>query len=306
MRTATCAGSSARPRRVQGRQLRRTLAACALVLIGVLGGCGWGGQAYRSAPLEREVELNLKAAAAYERGKPETARGLYREALQISRAIEHADGIAANLLSLAVVHRALGDREQAVLAVDEILAGGPLAFSPGQRSSAAYLRALLELDGGAFPEAARRAGEARELCRTARCGGEGRVVNLQARIAFLSGDHGRALALAREALGLNRAAGAEEEIANSLRTVADADLAAGRGAEAEAGYGEALALDKKHGLAAKIHLDLLRLGDAAAAAGRTDAARDYYRRALGASRGASDETGAAAAEARIRGLEGRP
>jgi tetratricopeptide (TPR) repeat protein len=283
----------------------RRLAAAAGVL-GVLAsvaGCG-GAPVYRSAPLEREQELNRKATAAYERGKYESALALSREALQISRAIEHADGIAANLLNLAAVQRALGERAQAAQAVDELLAAGPIAFSPERRSAAAYLRALLELDAGAFPEAARLAAAARELCRTARCGSEGRIVNLQARAAFLGGDPARALTLAREALALNREAGADEETANALRTMADAALVSGGGAEAEAGYAAALALDKKLGLAAKIRLDLLRLGDAAAAAGRIDAARDYFRRALGVSRGAADEAGAAEAEARLRGLEG--
>ena len=46
----------------------------------------------------------------------------------------------------------------------------------------------------------RLAAQARALCREAACGSEGRIVNLQARIAFLADDRAAALAAALEAL----------------------------------------------------------------------------------------------------------
>jgi tetratricopeptide (TPR) repeat protein len=270
---------------------------------GLLAGCGGSKQVYRSPPLEREIELNRKATTAFERGRYETALAGYSEALRISRAIEHVDGVAANLLDLSAVHRVMGDGEKAALAVDEILSAGKLSFSPAQRSSAAYLRALLFMDQSALEDASRLAAQARALCREAACGNEGRIVNLQARIAFLGGDRSAALAAALEALALNRETKADEETANSLRIAADVHSVLGELAKARAGYEEALILDKRLGLAAKISLDLIRLGDVAAGQGRGGDARVYYRRALDASRGAADEPGIAEAVERIQGLE---
>jgi tetratricopeptide (TPR) repeat protein len=274
------------------------------LVVAVLTGAGCGGkQVLRPAPLEREIELNRKAAEAFERGLNETALATYREALQISRAIEHVDGIAANLLGLAAVSRASGDRQRAAGAVEEILADGTLAFSPAQRSLAAYLRALLLSDDGAFEDAYRLADRALALCRESGCAKEGRIVNLQARISFLSGDRTASLAAALKALAMNRKAKADEETANSLRIAADVRSVLGELAAAEEGYREALALDKRLGLPVKIGLDLLRLGDVAAGQHRLEEARSFYRRALDVSSGVADEIGMTEAAGRLRGLD---
>ena len=208
---------------------------------GLLAGCGVPSRSSAGAPRagDRAQPQGDDGVRAREY---ETALAGYREALQISRAIEHVDGIAANLLDLAAVP---GPRRRgaAAGAVDELLADGKLAFSPAQRSSAAYLRALLYADERP-PGGVPAGGAALALCRESACGNEGRIVNLQARIAFLAGDRAAALASAREALALNRKAKADEEKANSLRIAADAHAALGELAQAEAGYAEALSLDK--------------------------------------------------------------
>jgi len=290
-----------------GRRFSRAAAGLValLGLVGLLAGCGGARQLNRSAPLEREIELNRKATAAFESGQYEMSLAGYQEALRISRAIEHVDGIAANLLDLAAVYRVMGDGGKAAGAVDEILSAGRLSFSPAQRSSAAYLKALLFMDQNALAEASRQTALALALCRESECRNEGRIVNLQARIAFLAGDRAAALAAALEALRLNREAKVDEETANSLRIAADVRSAFGELAQAQAGYAEALALDKSLGLAAKIRLDLIRLGDVAAGQNRGEDARVYYLRALDVSRGAADERGMAEAADRIRDL-GQP
>jgi tetratricopeptide (TPR) repeat protein len=272
-----------------------------IVAAGLLAGCGGARQVARPAPLEREIELNRTATAAFERGQRALALADYQEALRISRALEHVDGIAANLLNLAAVYRAAGDAEQAVRAADEVLAADRHAFAAAQRSAAAYVRALLFVDVNAFADASRLATQARALCREASCGNEGRIVNLQARTAFLAGELPAALALAREALRLNRQARAEEETANSLRIAADSQAGLGDLPSAHAGYTEALALDKQLGLPVKIGLDLVRLGDVAAGRARPEEARAYYRRALEVSRSAADESGMSAAAERLQG-----
>ena len=293
-----------------GRRCSRAAAGLVALLglvgsVGLLAGCGGARQLNRSAPLEREIELNRKATAAFERGQYEMSIAGYQEALRLSRAIEHVDGIAANLLDLAAVYRVMGDGENAARAVDELLSAGRLSFSPAQRSAAAYLRALLFMDQNALTDASRQTALALALCRESECRNEGRIVNLQARIAFLAGDRAAALVAAREALRLNREAKVDEETANSLRIAADVRSAFGELAQAQAEYAEALALDKSLGLTAKIRLDLIRLGDVAAGQNRDEDARVYYLRALDVSRGAADERGMAEAADRIHGL-GQP
>jgi tetratricopeptide (TPR) repeat protein len=302
MWTATSGASSAGGRAAAqhpARAWRRLLAGARVIgMLGLAAGCA-GSPPPRPAPLEREIELNRKATTAFERGQYPAALAGYSEALRLSRAIEHVDGIAANLLDLAAVHRSLGEPEQAAAAVEELLSAATLAFSPSRRSSALYLQALLRADRDDLTGASRSAAAALALCREAACGSAGRIVNLQARIAFLAGDRAAALAAAQEALALNRTAKADEEAANSLRIAADVHAALGELTQAQERYAQALTLDKQLGLAAKISLDLLRLGDVAAGLGRGGEALSFYRRARDASRAAADEPGAAAAAARI-------
>jgi len=161
---------------------------------------------------------------------------------------------------------------------------------------------LLALDAGDTAEAARSAARALELCRAARCPGAGAIVNLQARAAFLSGDLAGAITFAEKARSLNLAAKDEEELGNSSRIIADAEIGAGRHDAAARAYSTALALDKKLGLDAKILLDLLGLGTSARDEGRTRAALDYFERARAVARAAGDETGTTEIDALIEAL----
>jgi len=314
MSTAISVGSSAdgtgraapqraapgRRRVVAARVLRGVLVLGAAA--GVLAGCGGSEQVYRSVPLERAISINRKATAAYEQGRYETALEGYREALRISQSIEHVDGIAANLLNLAAVSRSLGNEEQAAGALEVLLADGGLVFSPARRADAAYLRAVIFADARALADASRLAAQALTLCREGACGKAGRIVNLQARIADLSGDGPAALAAAQAALALNREEHADEETANSLRIAADVRRARGEWNQAAEGFAAALALDKSLGLPAKISLDLLRLGDVAVGQARREDALASYRRAREVSRGVADAAGTAEADVRIRSL----
>lgn len=175
----------------------------------------------------------------------------------------------------------------------------PLAYPGRWRAEAARLAGLLALDGGDTAAAIRWAARAFETCRAARCPDGGAIVNLQARAAFLAGDLEGAIRLAKKALPLNRAAKDEEETANSSRIIADAELGAGRHANAGRAFADALALDKKLGLETKIVLDLLGLGKAARGDGRTHEARGYFERARAVARASGDAKTAAEIDALI-------
>jgi tetratricopeptide (TPR) repeat protein len=140
------------------------------------------------------------------------------------------------------------------------------------------------------------------LCRASKCPGQGAIVNLQARAAFLAGDFEGAIRLAKQALPLNRSAKDEEETANSSRITADAQLASGRHAAAANAYATALAVDKRLGLDAKILADLIGLGRAAAGGGRSSEARGWFERARAVALASGDEAGATEVEALIEAL----
>lgn len=228
------------------------------------------------------------------------AIGAQERALVAARSVEDDEGIALRILDLAALHRAAGEAPEARAALEELLAEAPPLAYPGRwRAEAARMAGLLALDGGDTAAATRWAARALEICRAARCPGEGAIVNLQARAAFLAGDLSGAIRLARKALPLNRSAKDEEETANSSRIIADAEMRAGRHADAGRAFADALALDKKLGLETKIVLDLLGLGNAARGAGRAREARDYFARARTAARASGDAKTAAAIDALI-------
>ena len=221
------------------------------------GGRGWSGAGARrgrlpprrlrrraaglpSAPLEREIELNRRATTAFERGQlRDGARRLPRGAADLpgdrARRRDRRESPRPGRRLPGPRRRGAGRRR-----------GGR---NPGGREArllagAALLRRLPEGAAlrrrDALAEASRLAAQALALCRESACGNEGRIVNLQARIAFLAGDRAAALAAALEALALNREAKADEETANSLRIAADVHSVLGELAQAEEGYAAAL------------------------------------------------------------------
>ena len=187
----------------------------------------------RAAPLEREIELNRRATRAFERGQLELALAGYQ-------------GSAADLAGDRARRR---DRDQSRRSGRRL--PGPrrggrkprhwppkswrnerLAFSPAQRSSAAYLRALLFADADALPDASRLAMEALALCRASSCGGGGPDRQPAGADRLSLGGAGSGARVGAGGLLLNRKAKADEETANSLRTMADVHSALGELAEA--------------------------------------------------------------------------
>lgn len=282
----------------------RAVAAVLLPLL-LLAGCGGGAGGPRmSDPLKREVELSRKAGEAFEKGRYDRAAALYEEALRISRSVEHIEGTAAALVSLAVVYREAGEHGRALAAAREILEAPHVDYPAADRAEAAYLTALVALDGDDLQEAEKRAGQALSLCGESRCAARGRIVNLQARVTLLRGDPGESLETATAALGENRRAEDLREAANSLRIMAESHLEMGRPERARPLYEEALSSDKKLGLEGKIAADLLGLGDVERMLDRHGEALRFYLRSLAVCRSAGLGGAEASALARIESVGG--
>jgi len=232
---------------------------------------------YASDP--KAVDFNRKGGAAFKRGDYKAALSYYEKALRVNRSVEDFEGIATDLFNLAVVYRKLGERENAIKSIDEVL-GMPKAHGEmsGIRSGAAYLKAMVYLDSGDYGLSEEWAGKALSFCR-GDCPSEGRVFNLRARLALKNGDPATALTLGLKGLEANRKQGDPLEEANSLRIIADAKLASGDYPGAVDHYESALALDKALGLSGKIALDLTGLGNAYEGQGMPDKAAGYFRRA---------------------------
>ena len=131
----------------------------ALVLTTVLAACGQNPPRPSEAQ-QAAVQWNQRAQTAYARGDYAQALAHYQQALALSRAIEDVNGIARELINLAVVHRKLGRSALARAALDEILVPAGMPFTAGQRAEATYRLALFAAEDGdaarARPWASRR------------------------------------------------------------------------------------------------------------------------------------------------------
>lgn len=285
------------------RESLKSLAALLLLALAeTAGGCG--GARRPPAPAFRAQEEQARAARkAWSKGDLQAAIAAQERALLIARSVEDVEGIALRVLDIAALRRSAGEPAQARAALEELLAEPPPLPYPGHlRAEAARLAGLLALDAGDAAAGARWASHALELCGAAKCADRGAMVNLQARAAFVAGDPGGALRLAHEAHSLNRDAEDDVERANSLRIVADAQLALDRAAAAAETYADALALDKRLGLESKIFLDLVGLGRAAQLQGRAGEARGWFGRARAVAAAAGREEDATEADALIEAL----
>lgn len=239
-------------------------------------GCGGVAPPRPSETQEAALAWNERGRAAYARGDYAGALANYREALALNRAVEDVEGIARELVNLAIVHRRLGERDKANAALDEILAPGGIPFTAAQRAEATYQLALYAAEDGDITRARVLSGQAVTLCTG--CAAEGAIGNFLAGLKLAAGDIAGAREQARRALEHNRRQGDKTEEANSQRLLADAALRLKDFVSAAAGYQEALTLDKALGHPHKIAADLLGLGEVALAQGRNRDAADYFQR----------------------------
>lgn len=276
-------------------------------LAAALAACALAACARAPAPAQPErpadaprasaaMESNRRAEASLRRGDLEAAAARYREALRQSLAVEDANGIAANALSLSVVLQRQGKYEEARASLAPLLERATLEFPPERRAQAALRRAVLDLDERRHAPASEWAARAADWCGSP-CALAAAIRNVQGQLALEAGRHGAAAQAAGEALAAARAAADAAESANALRLAGMAAIAAGDGAAASAPLAEALAIDQGLAVPRKIALDLLGLGRAAALRGEREPARAFFARALAVSEADRDAAGAAEARA---------
>lgn len=248
---------------------------------------------------EAAIQYNQRGGAAFRRGDYQEALAAYQQALAIHQSVENVEGIAAEQMNLAVVHRRLGDSTAAQNALDQIINSSGLNFTSAQKAEAAYRKASFYLEDGNQKDAKSWADKALGFCQA--CGTEGRLYNLLARMSASTNPQ-NTLSLAQRALALNRSAGDRIEEANSLRLIADAAFTAGDFKTAQQFYGDALALDKDAGAASKIALDLMGLGRSLVRQGKRAEAADYFQRAYSVSEGVGDAKAMEEAAAEMKRL----
>jgi tetratricopeptide (TPR) repeat protein len=241
-----------------------------------------------SVRAQAAIDANLRARAAYARGEADVAQRLFGQALAAGLAIDDADGIAVNALSLAAIEQAAGRLNAAHERLDALL-GDPLRTYPkGRLAEACARKALLHLGAGQIDLAQDWTARARQQC-AASCEALASILGIRAQLALRQNDYAGALTAAAGALDAARARGQRAEEANMLRLSGEAHLAGGEAARAVPLFEQALAFDRDLGEPRKVRLDLLRLGLAMRALGRADAARLHWQHALAVSDAAGDE-----------------
>ena len=249
-------------------------------------GCGGAQIPTLSAVNLKAIEYNQNAAKAFENGNYEKALAYYMEALKINRSIENTEGIAVNLINIAVIYQKKGNFLNAHEFVD--IAFSMPDISNEIRSEAAYEKARLllrEKDTAKAKEWVNRSLSLNKgLC-------EGSRWNLMGRIAFAEGKHDEAAAMANTALKLNRENKQKTEEANSLRLIAEINTQKGLYSEAKELYLKSLEIDKEIGDSKKIAMTFRGIGMISLKQGHFQDAVMFYIRAYDVSSNAGDMEG---------------
>lgn len=241
----------------------------------ILAGCLGGGAApVRSKAQQRSDDLAARAVRLEEKGDSAEALLLLEEALAVSTSVEDTPARQRLLINMVRIYRLKSEPGKARPLLDQLFRTG-LAGSPHE-AEAAYERASLMLTEG-------NSGPALEWAekgvQAERGGHRGRRLNLLARVQIARQNLAAAHETARRALADNRASGAQEEEANSLRLLGVMARQGGIPAESAQLLSEALIIDKRLGVSAKIVTDLEELALTATASGDTSAAAEYRTRA---------------------------
>jgi len=255
---------------------------CCLLLIG----CG-GAQTQRLSSFHlKAIEHNQNAAKALGNGDYERALGYYMEALKVNRSIENTEGIAINLINIAVLYQKKGNASTA----DEFI---DIAFSMPDisneiRSEAAYEKAKIYLKGKNTVKAKEWVDKSLSLNRGLR---EGSRWNLMGRIALTEGKYDEALTIANTALSFNRENKQKAEESNSLRLMAEINAQKGLYSESRELYKKSLDIDKELGDSKKIAMTLRGIGMLSLKQGQFQDAVIFYMRAYDVSSSAGDTEG---------------
>jgi tetratricopeptide (TPR) repeat protein len=251
-------------------------------------GCGAKHPTLSDAHLSA-VKLTQRAESSFKNSDYENALRLYSEAIKINRSIENIDGIAINIINMAIVYRRLGDSDNAHRCVDEVLDTSLITHYALRLSEAAFLKAMLYFDEKNYDKALEWTDKSLTFCQSSQCSDIGKVYNLKGRAYLEKGDVASAISYGNKGLESNKEDGHKTERANSLRLIANAKLMKGEYEDARKFYEDALSIDKTLGLSRKIAQDLMGMGNTYFKQGNKNSALDYFKRALSVSESAGDK-----------------
>jgi len=253
-------------------------------------GCGGPSATTLSSIHAQAIEYNRNAAKAAEKGDYEKALDYYMEALRINQSVENTEGIAVNLINIAVIYQKNGNVPEAERFIEMVFSTPDISESI--KAEAAFEKARLFLKEKELSKAKEWVNKSMALNKGIR---EGSRWNLLGRVAFMEGRHDEALAIANTALKLNRENKQRIEEANSLRLIAEISAQTDRYEESREFYMRALEIDKEAGDSKKIAIDLMGLGELSLKYGRLQDAVNFYMRAYNVSMNAGDMEGASKA-----------
>ncbi|TAL22083.1 MAG: tetratricopeptide repeat protein [Nitrospirae bacterium] len=253
-------------------------------------GCGGPEAPTLSSIHAQAAGYNLNAARAAEKGDYEKALDNYEEALRINQSIENTEGIAVNLINMAVIYQKQGNISEAEKLIDMVFLIPDINDSI--KAEAAFEKARLYLKAKELAKAREWVNKSLSLNKGIR---EGSRWNLLGRIALMEGNYAEALTAANTALKLNSGNKQRAEEANSLRLTAEIKALSDKFEDSMSSYIKALEIDKESGDSKKIAMDLMGLGEVSLKYGRLQDAVNFYIRAYTVSGTAGDMEGASKA-----------
>lgn len=274
--------------------------------LAVLGLCGCASKetAVPLPPATREAQdVTMHAQESFEAGDFATAQKLYLRAVQIHRSVDNAEGVARNLVNLAIVQERAAERaaaKESLSALDRFITLRRQAL-PGAKESAELakilteaklLRSRLLVSGGRLTEAEAALGEAAAGMEAHR------AANARARLRLAQGRPEEALAEAERGwVGAGRAKD-DAARAEAARQAARATEKLGRYEDALVWHERALDIERFIGSPSQVADSWQGVARSARALGRHDQARAAAQRAqevTRAARSASEEEASDAA-----------
>ena len=240
---------------------------------------------------ERPFIPRYPGAETFEAGDFTAAQKLYLRAVQIHRSVDNAEGVARNLVNLAIVQERAGERAAAaesLAALDRFITLRRQALPGGKESAelaeilteAKLLRSRLLVSGGRLTEAEAALGEAASGMEPHR------AANARARLRLAQGRPGEALAEAER--GWSGAGRAKDDTARAeaARQAARATEKLGRHEEALVWHERALDIERLVGSPSQVAASWEGVARSARALGRNDQARAAAQRAQEVARAA--------------------
>jgi tetratricopeptide (TPR) repeat protein len=257
--------------------------ACLLLCTLLLSGCS--GTALKNIPPAQfyAIKHNQQGVTEEVAGNSGAALSEFSEALRLHASMENMDGMVIVLINIARTHRLSGDIVSAKAAIER--ASTLLAGTSGLADELWFEKAKIFLATGDLATAKEYAVKAAGAEETAN---SGRRLNLVGIISLRQGLLGEARSQAEKALQLNITDGAEAEIANSYKLLAEICTAREEYGQAADWFSKALAADKTIGEGKKIAADLRGLALIAEKRKDLPGAIGYYQRALDVSLSCKD------------------